>query len=116
MGPVAKTRVGMTAVAIGTVRWQVITTGQGGAVPGTGIVAIPGAAPVAGPGPAAVRRAAGVRSGRRGAIATTTRVADPGRTAAIDLPAAATTAARGGAAATTAAGTGRGAGATARGA
>ena len=114
MGPVAKTRVGMTAVATETVRRQVITTGQaravidaeviGPAAAATRIDAIPVAvAANAGAGPAALGRAVGVRSGRRGAIATTIRVADRDPTAVTDLPAVATTAAaRGAAVATTA--------------
>src|SRR4051794_21667772 len=113
MGPVARTRVGMTAVATGTVRRLVITTaearavidaGVSGPAPEAGTGAIPGAvAAIAGTGPAAVRRAADARSGRRGATATTSRVADRDRTAATGLPAAATTAAARGGAATTAA-------------
>src|SRR6478672_9438675 len=125
MGPVAKTRVGMTAVATETVRRQVITTGQaravidagviGRAAAATRIVAIPAAVPGnAGAGPAALGRAVGVRSGLHGAIATTSRVADPVPTAATDLPAAATTvAARGAAVATTAVPTARAARGTA---
>src|SRR4051812_43179876 len=109
MVPVARTRVGLTAVATRIVRRQAITSAQATPVtdPGVSGPAVPEvgrpAAPVvaeAGAGPAAVRRA-GVQTGRRGATATTTRVAVPDRIEATGQ--AATAVVREGVAATTAA-------------
>src|SRR6185503_7825652 len=109
MVPGARTRVGQTAVATRIVRRQAITSAQARPVIDRGVSgrAVPeartAAAPVvaaAGAGPAAVRRAGG-QTGRRGATATTTRVAVPDRIEATGL--AATAVVREGAAATTAA-------------
>src|SRR5689334_9749657 len=120
MVPVARTRVGQTAVTTRIVRRQAITSAQarpvtdpgvsGPAVPGAGTPATPVVA-AAGAGHAAVRRVGG-QTGRRGASATTTRVAVPDRIEATGP--VVTAAVRGGAAATSAAQTVRAARGTAR--